>query len=71
MTIPVIAPPDRDDPDEEAEPVAVLVGAWDVVVTLVAEDMWFIDAVVVVDAVESTLKESIGLLAFLLKRCVA
>lgn len=75
MTIPAIAPPDKPDPDEDdGAPVAV--GDWDWAVLVVVEELWLVvvvvmDADAVVEAVESTLKESIGLLAFLFQRWVA
>jgi hypothetical protein len=71
MTIPAMAPPDKPDPDGD-EGASVGVGDWVWGVLAVVDEVWLVvvvvmDADVVVDAVESTLKESMGLLAFLLK----
>lgn len=67
ITIPAIVPPDKPDPGE-GEVVVVAVGDWDCAALVVVE-VWLEVVVVmdadVVEAVESTLKESMGLLAFL------
>jgi hypothetical protein len=78
ITMPAMAPPDNASPDEEGDEegdavAAGAVGVWAVleVVGLDIDVVLVEEAEVVVVAVESTLNESIGLLAFLLKMCVA
>jgi hypothetical protein len=74
MAPPESAAPDDDEGGEEGETVvAAVVGVW-VVLELLEVDVDVVtveDAEMVVVRVESTLNDRIGLLAFLLKMCVA
>lgn len=74
MAPPESAAPDDDEGGEEGETVAAaVVDVW-VVLELLEVDVDVVtveDAEMVVVRVESTLNDRIGLLAFLLKMCVA
>lgn len=74
ITPPESAVPDDDEGGEEGDTVAAaVVGVW-VVLELLEVDVDVVpveDAEMVVIRVESTLNDRIGLLAFLLKMCVA